>query len=280
MYTRRSRLKSRLSRAKRLRLLEHFVAGTTARAAAELVGVNRNTVNRFYLALRQIIAEEMEKAAPLHGEVEVDESYFGGKRKGKRGRGAAGKVPVFGLLKLGGRVYTLPIPNAKARMLMPIIKSRVVPYSIVYTDNFASYDVIDVSTFHHRRIDHAKAFAEGKGNERHINGIENFWNQAKRHLRRRAESPGGASTTSSRNASGVSTVVTTRSFIAGCWDGPGGRGCLSRPASKEYAADTAAVCTCYLILFYQILRVSLKNPKWGARGVSWFRGETRQPSGA
>ena len=61
MYTR----KNRLSKAKRLRLLEHFVAGTTARAAAEFAGVNRNTVNRFYFALRAIIAEEMEKAAPL-----------------------------------------------------------------------------------------------------------------------------------------------------------------------------------------------------------------------
>jgi len=167
VYTR----KSRLSRAKRLHLLEHFALDTTARAAAELVGVNRNTVNRFYLALRQIIAEEMEKAAPLHGEVEVDESYFGGKRKGKRGRGAAGKVPVFGLLKRGGRVYTLPIPNAKAKTLMPILDSRVVPDSIVYTDSFANCDAIDVSTFHHQCIDHAKAFAKGKGNERHINGI-------------------------------------------------------------------------------------------------------------
>ena len=90
----------------------------------------------------------MEKATPLHGEVEVDESYFGGKRKGKRGRGAKGKVPVFGLLKRGGRVYTLPIPNAKAKTLMPIIESRVVPDSIVYTDSFASYDVLDVSWFH------------------------------------------------------------------------------------------------------------------------------------
>jgi len=139
--------------------------------------VNRNTVNRFYLALRQIVAEEMEKAAPLHGEVEVDESYFSGKRKGKRGRGAVGKVPVFSLLKRGGRVYTLPIPGAKAKTLMPIIKSRVVPDGIVYTDSFANCDVIDVSTFHHQRSDHAKAFAIGKGNERHINGIENFWNQ-------------------------------------------------------------------------------------------------------
>jgi len=58
--------KSRLDRAGRLRLLEPFALGTTARAAAELVGVNRNMVSRYYLALRQIIAEEMEKAVPWH----------------------------------------------------------------------------------------------------------------------------------------------------------------------------------------------------------------------
>ena len=130
---------SRPSRAKRLRLLEHSMAGTTARAAAELAGVNR-----FYLALRKVIAEEMEKAAPLHREVGVDESYFGGKRKGKRGRGVAGKVPVFGLLKRGGSVYTLPIPNAKAKTPMPILESRVVPDSIVYTDSFASYGQVAI----------------------------------------------------------------------------------------------------------------------------------------
>jgi len=168
----------------RLRLLEHSALGTTARAAAELVRVSRNTVNRFYLALRRIIAEEMEKAAPLHGEVEVDESYSGSKRKVKRGRGAAGKVPVFGLSKHSRRAYTPPLPNAKAKTLMPILESRVVPSVIVYTDSFASYDVIDVSTFHHRRIDHGKAFVAVRDRKRHINGIENFWNQAKRHLRR------------------------------------------------------------------------------------------------
>ena len=147
--------------------------------------------------------------------MEVDESYFGGRRKGKRGRGAAGKVPVFGLLKRGGRVYTLPIPNAKAKTLMPILESRVGPDSIVYTDSFASYDVIDVSTFHHRRIYHAKAFTRGKGMNV-TGGIENFWNQAKRHLRRQAAFRANTSTTSSRSASGVSMVGTTRSFIVGC----------------------------------------------------------------
>ena len=89
----------------------------------------------------------MEKAAPLHREVEVDESYSGSRRKGKRGGGAAGKVPVFGLLKRGGRVYTLPIPNTKAKTPMTIIESRAVPDSIVCTDSFAGYNVLGVSSF-------------------------------------------------------------------------------------------------------------------------------------
>ena len=84
--------------------MEHFVAGTTARAAADLVGVHRNTAILFYHRLRRVIAEELTKASPLSGEVEVDDSYFGGLRKGKRGRGAAGKIPVFGILKRGGKV--------------------------------------------------------------------------------------------------------------------------------------------------------------------------------
>ena len=177
MYERRSRL----SRAKRNRLMEHFVAGTTARAAGELVGVHRNTAASYYTRLRKVIAEEMEKASPVAGEVEVDESYFGGARKGKRGRGAAGKVPVFGLLKRRGRVYTVMIPNARTTTLMPIMERMILPDSIVYTDCFASYDALDVSDFHHVRINHAELFADDHG---HINGIENFWNQAKRHLRR------------------------------------------------------------------------------------------------
>lgn len=123
----------------------------------------------------------MEKASPFSGEVEVDESYFGGVRKGKRGRGAAGKVPVFGLLKRGGKVFTLMIPNAKTATLMPIMEEMIQPDSIVYTDCFRSYDALDVSAFHHVRINHSELFAD-KFN--HINGIENFWNQAKRHLRR------------------------------------------------------------------------------------------------
>lgn len=170
--------KSRLKLSQQNKLLEHFVAGTTARAASELVGVQANTAILFYQRLRKLIASKLPNYQ-FSGEVEVDESYFGGIRKGKRGRGAAGKIAVFGLLKRKGAVFTVIIPDAKATTLMPIIEEKVTPDSIVYTDTFRSYNALDVKGFHHRRINHSKLFAD-KTN--HINGIENFWNQAKRHM--------------------------------------------------------------------------------------------------
>lgn len=175
--------KSRLSKNIQRRLIEHFVAGTTARCVAGIVGVNRNTAVYYYQRLREIISQQLEKESGevFKGEIEVDESYFGGTRKGKRGRGAGGKVPVFGLLKRGGRVYTKIIPDASSSTLIPIIESKVVPDSIVYSDSWKGYNVLDVSEFKHYRINHSKLFAD-KHND--INGIENFWNQAKRHMRK------------------------------------------------------------------------------------------------
>jgi transposase len=172
--------KSRLTTRQQGRLIEYFVAGTTARAAAELVGIQANTAIAFFMRLRILIASKLP-SYELSGEVEADESYFGGVRKGKRGRGAAGKVAVFGLLKRHGKVFTVIIPNAKTETLLPIIQEKVNPDSIVYTDTFKSYNALDVSDFHHLRINHSQLFAD---KQNHINGIENFWNQAKRHLRR------------------------------------------------------------------------------------------------
>lgn len=176
MYERRSRLTVR----QQGRLIEYFVAGATARAAAGLLGIQPNTAIGFFMRLRKLIASRLP-SYELAGEVEADESYFGGHRKGKRGRGAAGKIAVFGLLKRGGKVYTAVIVNAKAETLIPLIKEKVKPDSIVYTDALGSYNSLDVSEFHHLRINHSELFADQRN---HINGIENFWNQAKRHLRR------------------------------------------------------------------------------------------------
>ena len=179
--------KSRLSWAVQRRLIEHFVAGATARTAASLVGVNKSTAAFYFHRLREIIAQQSEDKSPMKGEIEVDESYFGGHRKGKRGRGAAGKVPVFGLLKRGGKVYAKVIPDVKGKTLKAIIDTKVVPDSIVYSDTLSSYNVLDVSAFRHLRINHSELFADRKN---HINGIENFWNQAKRHMRRFNGVPG------------------------------------------------------------------------------------------
>ena len=138
--------KSRLSPRQQGKLIEYFVAGATARAASELVGIQSNTAIRFFMRLRQLIASK-PPSYELSGEVEADESHFGGIRKSKRGRGAAAKVAVFGLLKRGGKVYTAIIPNARTETLLPIIEEKVEPDSIVYTDAFGAYNALDVSEF-------------------------------------------------------------------------------------------------------------------------------------
>ena len=92
-----------------------------------------------------------------------------------------GKCLFFGLLKRGGKVYTKVIPDAKASTLMPIIREKVIPDSIVCSDCWRGYNALDVSAFKHYRINHSKLFAD---KHNHINGIDNFWNQAKRHMRK------------------------------------------------------------------------------------------------
>ena len=162
--------------------MKYFVAGATARTASELAGIHRNTAVRFFHKLREKIAiKQQNRSEQFCGKIELDESYFGGVRKGKRGRGAAGKVAVFGILKRGGKVYTQVILDAKSDTLMPIIRQKIQPDSVVYTDHWRAYNALDVSEFKHYRINHSKLFAH---KHNHINGIENFWNQAKRHMRK------------------------------------------------------------------------------------------------
>ena len=174
----------KLKKRDQLKLLEFFVLEVTARSAADILGIQPNSSALFYHKVRDIISYQLALQAEevLAGEIELDESYFGGVRKGKRGRGAAGKVVVFGILKRGGKVYTKVIEDTKADTLMPIIRRKILPDSVVYTDSYRSYNALDVSEFHHHRINHSTHFAEKKFN--HINGIENFWNQAKRVLRK------------------------------------------------------------------------------------------------
>jgi transposase len=173
----------KLKKNTQLRLLEYFVLEVTARSAANLLDIHPNTAALFYKKIRQIISYHLALRASevFDGCIELDESYFGGVRKGKRGRGAAGKVAVFGILKRGGKVYTVVVEDTKSPMLMPVITRKIAPDSIVYTDTYKSYNALDVGSFYQQRINHLTHFAKGKN---HINGIENFWNQAKRMVRK------------------------------------------------------------------------------------------------
>ena len=90
-------------------------------------------------------------------------------------------MAVFGILKRGGKVYTKVVLDTKSKTLMPIITNKIVPDSVVYTDSYGSYNALDISLFYHERVNHSLMFAKGKN---HINGVENFWNQAKRILRK------------------------------------------------------------------------------------------------
>jgi transposase-like protein len=166
-------------------VLKEFCFDSGATETSKRLGMNRNTINRIYKLLRQRIYElsESHRKEKVGGDIEVDESYFGAKRvRGKRGRGAQGKIPVFGLLKRDGVVYVEVITKASKAQLLPIIKGKVLEGSTIYSDGWKSYDGLLVNGYHHYRIYHShNQFARGKN---HVNGIESFWSYAKRRLQK------------------------------------------------------------------------------------------------
>jgi transposase len=164
------------------RLIEFFVLEVPANKAAKAIKINRHSAERIYHIIRLSLALECEKESPFNGEVEIDESYFGGYRKGNRGRGAAGKIPVFGLLKRKSKVYTKIVNDVSRDTLRKIIRDKINPDSTVYSDKFRSYDGLVLDGFRHYRINHDKTFVNKK--RHHINGIENFWGYAKTKLKR------------------------------------------------------------------------------------------------
>jgi len=111
----------------------------------------------------------------------MDESYFGGRRKGKRGRGLQGKIPVFGILERQGKVKVEVVKDVSAESILRSAIKKVKRGSIIYTDRFRSYDGLVMYGFRHERIDHSKRFANGRV---YINGIEGFWGYAKERLLR------------------------------------------------------------------------------------------------
>jgi transposase len=159
-----------------VKLLHYFSLEIPANKAAKDLGFSYNKVRNKYMEYRQEIALYLEQQfCRLSGEIECDESYFGGKRKGVRGRGSQGKIKVFGMLERQGKIVTTIVDDVTADNLMNEIKEHSEKGSVFYTDKFKSYKSLKFYG-KHLTIDHGKEFTRKR---KHINGLEGFWSFAK-----------------------------------------------------------------------------------------------------
>ena len=174
---------AKISQYRQKKILKYFCEDISSSTAAKLLGFNRKTLDLYYGVFREAIMRHSieEQSKQFNGEVEIDESYFGARRvRGKRGRGAAGKTPVFGILKREGKVFVAIVKNCSKAELMPIIQGKILEGSIIHSDGWKSYDGLILNGYDHYRVYHSKnEFVRGKA---HVNGIESFWSFAKRRL--------------------------------------------------------------------------------------------------
>ena len=150
---------SKISRYRILKLIDCYSLDLPASKTAVLLGLNRNTINRYYGIFRCLVAQHQDREFKLlSGVVEADEAYFGPNRlKGhigprRKGR-ATNKQPVFGIYERGGKVYTEIVPDCRKKTLQQIIRGRVDPASVLHTDQWVGYDgLVDVGYDKHLRI--------------------------------------------------------------------------------------------------------------------------------
>ncbi len=170
----------RISYKQWLWIIKLFELELSARKISQQLGLSYPTVLRAVNLIRVAIVANAEGGQELlNGEIELDETYFGGRRKGKRGRGAFNKIPVFGILERNGVVKVEVVKDVSAETLLTLTVKAVRRGAIVYTDKFRSYDSLMFCGYRHLTIDHKRKFASGKV---YINGVEGFWSYAKERL--------------------------------------------------------------------------------------------------
>lgn len=182
-YVKCAKCGSQKSLKKLRKELAVLVAFTEQRPAYQVAiehDLHYYTVAKIFRNLREIIYHQCElEGKRLSGNIEIDEAYFGGKRKGKRGRGAAGKSVVLGLLERQGKVYTRVVDTITAEQLLEVIKTKTRKGSVFHTDTFKSYNSLH-QFGKHLKVNHSKTLVDR--NHNHINGIEGFWSYAKHKL--------------------------------------------------------------------------------------------------
>ena len=157
-------------------LMAQTRCGISAKQLQREIGVTYKTAWRMFRQIRTLLSEPV---APMSGQVEVDETYIGGKRKGRIGRGID-KAPVVGMVQRGGRVVARATPDVTRATVLPLIRQHVVPRTTVYTDEYRTYDTLPSHGYSHRRIAHSlKVYVQG---DVHTNTLEGFWSLVKRGI--------------------------------------------------------------------------------------------------
>lgn len=153
--------------------------GVPAKELQRQLGVTYKAAWRMGHEIRKHMAF-VDGDAPLSGDVEVDETMVGGKRPGKRGRGAAGKTVVFGMIQRDGDVMAKVVPDVKRRTLHPIIEANVEKGSTIHSDELRSYETLDKKGYKHETVNHGlKQYVRDVC---HTNTIESFWSRLKQSI--------------------------------------------------------------------------------------------------
>lgn len=150
--------------------------GISAMQLKRELGVTYKTAWRMFTQIRKLMAED---GGPLFGQIEVDETYIGGKHPGKRGRGAAGKTIAVGLVERKGNAVVMITEDVKARTLLPIIQHHIpiTGTTTIFTDEMSSYNGLSHLGFNHETVNHAaKEYVVGTA---HTNNVDGLWSIAK-----------------------------------------------------------------------------------------------------
>ncbi len=162
--------------------------GISAKQLERELGVTYKTAWRMFTQIRKLMEED---SGPLSGEVEVDETWHGGKLQFKGRQGFTGplpgsyslanKTPIVGAVERGGKVKAKVVSNVRKGTLVPLVSEHVMPHATVFTDEHQAYSGLAKRGYVHHRVNHsARVYVRGNV---HTNTIEGFWSLLKNGIR-------------------------------------------------------------------------------------------------
>ncbi len=153
--------------------------GVSGKELQRQLGVTYKCAYRMGHEIRKHMAM-VDGESMLSGNIEVDETYIGGKRAGKRGRGASGKTVLFGMMQRDGDVMTRVVPNAKTKSIQPHILENVTTDSTIHSDEWHAYKKLGKKGYTHKTVNHG--MGEYVNGDIHVNSIEGYWSHLKKSI--------------------------------------------------------------------------------------------------